>query len=251
MITRLSVTPVKGTRLHEVESVRLTRAGAAGDREFFVLDDRDRMVNAKTIGELQRVVARFDAPRLTLAFPDRTVEAGITYDGSVEARFYSRKVTGRLVRGPWSAALSDFAGRPLRLVHSAGSVDRGVRGAVTLISRASLEAIAAAAGVGSVDARRFRMLVEVDGLGAHEEDQWVGRSVRLGSTAVVRFVGHVGRCLITSRDPESGAIDLPTLDVLRDYRGAAETTAPLPFGIHGQVLQEGELRTGDPVTAEV
>ncbi len=249
-VAALAVTPVKGTRLHGVDEVRLTPRGAAGDREFFVIDERDRMVNAKTLGELQRVVARFDAPRLAMTLPDGEVEADVAYDGSVEARFYSRSVSGRLVRGPWSQALSALTGQPLRLVHAPGSVDRGTGGGLTLISQASLEALASAAGVDSVDARRFRMLVEIDGVGAHEEDEWVGRFVRLGDDVTVRFRGHVGRCLITSRDPDSGQIDLPTLDILRDYRGEADTTAPLPFGIYGGVVREGVLRLGDRVTLE-
>jgi uncharacterized protein YcbX len=57
----------------------------------------------------------------------------------------------------------------------------------------------------------------------------------------------VGRCLITSRDPETGVLDLPTLDVLGRYRGAADTTEPLAFGIYGAVLASGCVRVGDRV----
>ncbi len=77
--------------------------------------------------------------------------------------------------------------QPLRLVHAPGSVDRGTGGGLTLVSQASLEALASAAGVESVDARRFRMLVEIDGVGAHEEDEWVGRMVRLGIRSPCAF----------------------------------------------------------------
>ena len=90
------------------------------------------------------------------------------------------------------------------------------------------------------------MLIEVDGVPAHAEDEWVGNEVRAGE-ALIRFEGHVGRCLITSRDPDSGEIDLPTLDLLRGYRGDADTTEPLSFGIHGRVLEPGAVRVGDPV----
>jgi uncharacterized protein YcbX len=88
------------------------------------------------------------------------------------------------------------------------------------------------------------MLIEIDGVEAHAEDAWVGRSAKVGE-AVVRWRGHVGRCLITSRDPESGVIDLPTLDVLGEYRRDLETTEPLPFGIYGSVQESGRVRVGD------
>jgi uncharacterized protein YcbX len=92
------------------------------------------------------------------------------------------------------------------------------------------------------------MLVEVDGVDAHGEDTWVGRRVRIGE-ALVSFNGHVGRCLVTSRDPDTGTIDLPTLDLLRGYRGDEPSTEPLPFGIYGEVIEPGAVRLGDHVSA--
>ena len=137
---------------------------------------------------------------------------------------------------------------PLWLVESVdgGAVDRGGEGAASLISRASLARLAEAGGESDVDTRRFRMLIEIDGVDAHAEDDWVGRSVRVGE-AVIAFGGPVGRCLITSRHPESGEIDLPTLDILRSYRGGVQTSEPLPFGIYGRVLELGWIRVGDEV----
>jgi uncharacterized protein YcbX len=135
----------------------------------------------------------------------------------------------------------------VRLVRGPGAVDRGRSGGASLISRASLARLAQAAGEPNVDARRFRMLVEIDGIGAHEEDGWVGRTVQIDAAAV-RFTGHVGRCLFTSRDPETGEVDLPTLDILRDYRSDMNTTEPLPFGIYGEVVREGSVRVGDAVS---
>ncbi len=250
-ITALSTTPVKGTRLRTVDRVELGPAGAAGDRAFYVVDDRGRMLNAKVLGELQGVVSELlDGGRLRLTFPDGTVAEGALDGGeAIVTRFYSLTREDRAPRGPWSAALSDYLGRRVTLVESLGpesAIDRGTRGAVSLISRGSLERLATEATVPTVDARRFRMLVEIDGIRAHAEDDWVGRRVQLGA-ALVRFAGHVGRCLITSRDPETGVIDLPTLDVLGAYRGELETTEPLPFGVYGEVLEPGPVAVGDPV----
>ena len=90
------------------------------------------------------------------------------------------------------------------------------------------------------------MLIEVEGLDAHAEDGWVGRSARVGE-ATIRFHGHVGRCLITSRDPDTGRVDVPTLDILGCYRRDLATTEPLPFGIYGAVIEPGAVRVGDPV----
>ena len=90
------------------------------------------------------------------------------------------------------------------------------------------------------------VLIEIDGIDAHDEDRWVGQTTNVGD-ATIRWRGHVGRCLTTSRDPDSGDIDLPTLDMLRNYRAELESTEPLPFGIYGEVLEGGAVRVGDEV----
>ncbi len=249
-VTTLSTTPVKGTRLRTVERIDLGPSGATGDRAFYVVDERGRMLNAKVLGELHRVVSELVAGRLRLTFPDGTVSEGEVGTGEpIQTRFYSLTREDRAPSGPWSAALSEYLERPVTLVESLGpesAIDRGTEGAVSLISRGSLERLATEAAVPSIDARRFRMLIEIDGIRAHDEDGWVGRRVQVGA-ALVRFRGHVGRCLITSREPETGVIDLPTLEVLGSYRTNLETTEPLPFGIYGEVLEPGPVAVGDPV----
>ncbi|HWD84512.1 MAG TPA: MOSC domain-containing protein [Solirubrobacteraceae bacterium] len=249
-VRTLSVTPVKATRLQVVDSVDLEETGARGNRRFFVIDQRDRMVNSKILGALQKVVSEFDeaSRRLSFRFPDgRVVQDEVGAGGDeIEVRFFSSARLARVIDGPWSQAVSDLVGQPLRLVDGGPAVDRGREGAVSLISRASLDRLASQAGVDDVDARRFRMLIEVDGVDAHAEDSWIGRPVQVGP-AVLRFEGNVGRCLITSRDPDTGEVTLSTLDVLREYRSDVECTEPLPFGVYGRVLQGGRVSVGDPV----
>ena len=252
-VVGLTMTPVKATRLHVVESLALGPEGVLENRRFYVIDDRDRMINSKIAGELQTVIADYShADRtLRLTLPDgRVVEDEIRLGSEVDTRFFSTQRKGRLVEGPWSDALSAVVGRPLRLVepNSPGAgVDRGAGGAVSLISRASLARLAEVGDVESLDPRRFRMLIEIEGVDAHAEDRWVDDgSVRIGE-AVVAFTGHVGRCLITSRDPDTGVVDVPTLDILGSYRGGIETTEPLPFGVWGRVVSPGTVRVGDQV----
>jgi MOSC domain-containing protein len=256
-VTALSVTAVKATRLRRVQSISLSAGGARGDRAFFLIDRGGRMINGKVHGGLQAVVADWDegAQRLSLSFPDRAPAEGVVVVGRpMTTRFYSNPAACSIVEGPWAEALSSYLGEPVRLVRAAPSadrtswVDRGFEGAVSLISRESLARLAAEARVDQIDGRRFRMLVEVDGLRAHQEDTWIGRTVRIGDAAV-RFSGNVGRCLITTRDPETGESNLPTLDAIRGYRKGVETTEPLPFGIYGEVVREGNVRVGDQIKA--
>jgi uncharacterized protein YcbX len=254
VVSRLAIAPVKGTRLSTVERIELGLDGVRENRRFYLIDERNRMVNAKTLGALQTVVANYsDADRrLALTFPDGgSVIDEVTLGGEVHTRFYSGSVAARLVEGPWSELLSEHVGKPLRLVEpvQGGATDRIGKGPASLISRASLDRLASEAGTAELDPRRFRMLIEVDGVAANHEDRWVGRRTRVGD-ALIAWGGHVGRCLITSRDPDTGEIDLPTLDLLGGYRGAVESTEPLPFGIYGRVVEPGTIAVGDALTLE-
>ena len=171
----------------------------------------------------------------------------VGFDGSLDALFWSNTVDVRVVSGPWSEAISDFTGRSLRLVRAHGPApDRLRSGAATLLGTGSLRAMALTLGVDEVDGRRFRMNFGIDGLREHEEDEWLGRRVQLGEAVVVP-VGNVGRCAVTTQNPDTGAPDLDTLKALAAYRRATETTEPLPFGVHAAVASPGRVSVGDPV----
>ncbi|HZQ15147.1 MAG TPA: MOSC N-terminal beta barrel domain-containing protein [Gaiellaceae bacterium] len=247
----ISLTPVKATRLHVVDEVELTEAGVRGDRRFYLVDGNGRRVNCKDQGVLQLVRADYDeaADVLVLRFPGgRVAEAPVERGGEIETTFGSQgpRLARELV-GPWSEALSAYAGRPLRVVEPAlPAQDRGRSGAASLLSTGSLARIAGQLGVAAVDERRFRMNFVLDGLEPHAEDGWLGRRVRLGE-AVVIPQGNVGRCAITTQDPDRGVADLDTLKALAAYRGDVETTEPLPFGVHAAVAEPGRVRVGDPV----
>lgn len=246
----ISHCPVKGLAVGQLDQCELTQAGIAGDREFFLVDENDRLVNAKGLGVLQQIVPRYDreAGSLTLAFPDgTTLSEEVGFDGSLSARFWKVTVEVRVVDGPWSEAISDFAGRDLRLVRASGPApDRRRSGAATLLGTGSLQALARALDVVEVDERRFRMNFGIEGLGEHQEDEWLGRRVRLGEAVVVPQ-GNVGRCAVTTQNPETGAADLDTLKALAAYRRVLETTEPLPFGVYAAVAHPGRVRVGDTV----
>ena len=225
------------------------------DRRFHLIGEDGRLLNGKQLAPLVQIAADWDeeTPSSALTFPDGiTVSDGVRLGDRVATSFYGRRqVEGRFVDGPFADALSSFVGQaapPGSGRRARVGDDRG-RGIVTVLSTGSLEAIREAAGVDyPIDPRRFRMLFGVDGVEPHEEDTWLGRRVQIGDVEL-DMGGNVGRCLVTSRHPESGARNLPTLDVLAAYRAGIETTEPLPFGVWGTVAKPGVVRLGDPVVA--
>ena len=249
-VTRLSTTPVKGLALHHPDAILLLRTGAAGDREFFVIDGRDRLISIWKTGRLVRFRAAHDpkSGRVTLSSAGGEVCDGPARPGApVVADFYGeRKVAGIVVDGPWNAVLSDAAGEPLRLVRADDPGAAHDEHPVTLLGEESVAELARQSGAGPVDARRFRMLITFSGLSPHVEDRWPGRTVEIGG-ALVRVGGPVPRCAATTRDPDLGTRDLPTVRMIRSYRGVQvnEFGRGVNFGVYADVIREGVVRVGD------
>jgi MOSC domain-containing protein len=252
-VTRINVAPVKALGLVHPDEVLLERTGVADNRRFHVVDEGGRRYNQLRNGRLVQIRPVYDAAagRLALVFPDETVADGtVALGDAITVDFYGRPVQGRVVEGPWSDALSRWAGRPLRLVVSEPglAVDRG-RGQVSLVSEASLVELARESGQDAVDGRRFRMLFEIAGVEPHEEDEWLGRRIRIGDS-VVRVRGDVGRCAITTQNPETGEPDLDTLRAIGAYRPRTDSESGktyMPFGVYGDVVEAGVVRVCDPV----
>lgn len=251
----ITIAPVKALALVHRHEVELEPFGVRENRRFHLIDAEGLMVNGKVAGMLVQVVPDYDdrIGRLALRFPGgEIVEADVEVGEAVTTDFFGRPVAGRLVVGPWSEALSELAGRSLRLVRlerPGDGTDRGRGAGVSLVATSSLDALARTAGVERVDGRRFRMLFGVDGVPAHAEDGWLGQRVRIGDAIIVPH-GNVGRCVVTKQDPDTGVPDLDTLGVLAEYRADVETTERLPFGVWGEVVEPGRVRLGDPVEPE-
>src|SRR5881398_2139366 len=93
-----------------------------------------------------------------------------------------------------------------------------------------------------IDKRRFRANVYVDLTSAQgfAENEFVGRSLRIGPKVIIRILERDARCVMITLDPDSGE---KTPAILKKVAQAHEGMA----GVYGAVLVEGMLHKGDPV----
>ena len=150
---------------------------------------------------------------------------------------YGRQVSGHVVTGAWADALSDLVGRSLTIVEREDGAWATDSRPATLVSRASLALI-------DGDGRRFRMLLELDGLEALEEEQWHARRVRAGEALLLVGVA-TPRCAVPSASPDIGCRDRDVLRELLAVRGSVDGEACL--GVYAEVLEPGIVRVGDAV----
>jgi uncharacterized protein YcbX len=94
----------------------------------------------------------------------------------------------------------------------------------------------------AVDKRRFRANVYLD-LASSEgfaEDEFVGRSVRIGLKVIISILERDPRCMMITLDPDTGEKEPALLKkVAQAHNGMA--------GVYGAVLVEGTLHKGDSV----
>jgi uncharacterized protein YcbX len=247
-VARLSIAPVRSLGLLHPDEIMLTPDGVAEDRRFYLVDETGRLIDGLVVGELVQVATWTDpaATRLRMTMPDGVViEDEVVLTESIETRMYGRTAHGHVVAGPWAAPLSELTGRTIRVVRTDRIGGTRTRHPATLVSDGSLARIGDQLGVGTIDGRRFRMLIELTGDDPHEEDTWIGRRVGIGET-VLLISGPVPRCAMTTHDPDTGRRDLDTLRAIREYRGLSRDK-DLDFGVYGEVEQPGRIRIGDEV----
>jgi uncharacterized protein YcbX len=246
-VTDLTLAPVKGMRVTPVDAIELGPTGARGDRTFLVVRPDHALQLTLRAPLLLQIVPRWDGERLALAFPDGSEVSAIPAPGppAETANYAGRPIRGRIVEGPFADAISAHLGQPAQLLMR-GDGERGADDApVTLMSGASLAALAPELGGTTPDARRFRMTIAIDGVGAWEEHGWAGREFAVGD-ALLRGIDPVPRCAVTTRDPERGTTDAPVLKALAALRGKRDVR----FGLWCEVLAPGRVRVGDALRLE-
>lgn len=196
-VERLRVYPVKGLDGIDRQAARIDEWGTLElDRSYALLDDAGTIINGKRTADIHRVSASFDPEGhlLTIATDDigpETVSLAET--------------AGRERAGELFGTVFD---RSVRVVSAEPpAVDRPEMGP-SVISTATLEAVADWFESISVDGarRRFRANIEVSGVPAFWEDRFVASDAPDFAIDGVRFEGVTpcGRCVVPTRDPDTG-----------------------------------------------
>ena len=111
---------------------------------------------------------------------------------------------------------------------------------VSIINRATVRDVERVARR-PVDPIRFRGNIVIDGGGAWEETDWIGKTIQVGE-AQIRVAEPIGRCAATMVNPDTAERDLNIPKVLMS--GFDHTNC----GVYGTVEIGGKVRPGDAVT---
>lgn len=216
-LRRIRVYPVKSLDPREVDSVRIAERGAlAGDREYAVVarppdaehdpetasvGGRGDYMNGKRTAAVHRLRSEFDPGGRTVS---------LRMEGEEPRTFDLEPPEAREPLNDW---LSAYFGEPVsvRREPSGGYPDDRDLMGPTVISTATLETVAGWFDGVTVEGarRRFRANLEVGGVPAFWEDRLYadhGECVRFRiGEAELLGVNPCQRCVVPSRDPDTGA----------------------------------------------
>jgi uncharacterized protein len=215
-VTALARFPVKSAGGEAMDALAVDADGVAGDRAL-ALTWEGHLFTARRSRRLLAWSAAGDPPVLTA--PDGTTHAA--GDPAL------------------AAALSADLGYDVGVsVDPAGQPD--VAGTVHLVTEASLRALTEELGAAALDPLRFRANVRADlDAPAFAEEEWAGRTVRIGEAELV-VESPCLRCAIPTFDPATQERSPRLLKhLVREHGGA--------FGIYLRAVRPATLRAGDAV----
>lgn len=215
-LAHLQIFPIKALDRETPNETVVGPSGAlAHDRRWAIVDapadepyDPDR---ASTRGDYVNGKATETVHRLRSTFhPD---EPAVTFRADGDRERFELDSDGSGDRTRANQWLSAYFGRPVSLRHAAepGMPDRRYLGGPTVISTATLRAVASWVDVSLESARRrFRANVEIGGVPPFWEDRLYADDdevvrFRIGD-AVLEGVSPCGRCVTPTRDPETGEV---------------------------------------------
>jgi uncharacterized protein YcbX len=183
--------------------------------------------------------------RLQTRYTPETRVLEIRQGGQVAA---SGALDSEAGRGAIERFFESYMGDALRGPVKLLAAPRGFRfmdsrsGYISILNRATIDAIAATFGRETLDARRFRGNVLVEGMEAFAENDLVGQKLTLGE-AELEVIKRIERCAATDVDPSVGIRDLGMVGGLERAFGHHDC------GIYARITRGGTIRLGDRLSA--
>jgi len=245
-ITALYRHPVKGLSPEAITEADLEAGGHFPCDRLFALENGPSGFNAAAPEHMPKIkflmlMRNERLARLATQFDPATQVLAIRQGEAVAAAGDVRTTEGRqAIERFFESYMGAELRGPVRLLNApAGFRFMDSRsGYISILNRRTIDAIAASIGRETLDARRFRGNVLIEGMEAFAENDLVGRKLGLG-TAELEVIKRIERCAATDVDPKAGIRDTSMVAALMrafDHRDC---------GIYARITRAGTIRIGD------
>ncbi|EJL21207.1 putative Fe-S protein [Caulobacter sp. AP07] len=247
-VTALYRHPVKGFTPERLDQVQLTAGACFPCDRLYAVEDGPSGFDPDAPAHISKmkftVLAKIPrVARARTAYDEATGMLTASAEGQPDFAGDLRGAAGRRGFEAWLAGLlGDEASGPLRVVEGPGAYRfmDSRSGYVSIVNLASVRDLAAKLGR-PVDPLRFRANLYVEGWSAWVENDWTGRTLRVGQ-ARAEVLKPIVRCAATHVDPVTAERDIEVVKALFDHYGH------MFCGIYLNVEEGGAVREGDGVS---
>jgi len=267
--------PIKSMMGEELNGTHITSHGVLGDRFYALIDEETNKVvsakNPKKWPDLFSFHAAYSTPPeieslggVWISLPNGTVLHSEQADINQQLSAFLGRAVRLETQRPDAAKLEqywpEFAGQDNEVSNEAVAAD-APGGAffdyasLHLLTTSSLSALQKLYPPGRFEVRRFRpnMVIDTCGLVGFVENDWVGKTLRLGETLRLQVSDPCPRCIM----PTLAQGDLPADGGLFKH-AIAKNTPIVPFagkalpsvGVYAKVIQAGWVKRGDTLVIE-
>jgi MOSC domain-containing protein len=268
--------PIKSMMGEELNAAAITASGVLGDRAFALIDEETGKVvsakNPKRWPDFFSYRAAYasppdtgDLPPIWISLPSGQMVR--SDEANVDARLSA--ALSRAVRmgsaAPQSPSLEqywpEYEGQENEVSQEAVAGDAPAGSffdyaALHLLTTGTIDRLRALYPQGRFEVRRFRpnIVIDTGGQEGFVENEWVGKTVRIGATVRIQVTDPCPRCVM----PTLAQGDLPKdLGIL--HKGIMRNKVHVPFagkalpsiGVYARVLSPGVIRRGDSVVVEL
>ncbi len=219
--------PVKSMRGERCDALDLEARGVVSDRAFAIHAPNGQLGSGKASRRFRRI--------------DGLIEFQATLSASIpEIRFPDGRQCVRADDPAIHATLSAVLDQSVALQRE-DRVSHFDSAPVHLLTTASLAWLGKALPDAALDPQRFRPNLVIDAGGQHPvEQEWLGRSLRIGRQVVLRISKRCDRCRMVSFEQGGLVSDDRILRHIVEHAGGS-------FGMYAEVLVPGRVEAGDCV----
>jgi uncharacterized protein YcbX len=270
--------PVKSMLGEDLEAASFAARGVAGDRAYALIDDETGKVisvkRPRRWGRIFELAGVTESDGIRVRFPDGVAVA--IEDQTLPDRlseFFGRRISVASVPPPdasfdeaWVRELKNDAGPyfdlPSRIEDGDELIDAGQFmgplgnffnfGAVHIVTTSTTRRLAELAPNSRFDAHRFRPNIVVD---THDdgflETGWQGRTLTIGAVRLTMSF-TVPRCVMTTLAQGDLPADPDVLRTISQHNSVEMGwgNAYPCVGVYADVVADGDIKTGDPVTID-
>lgn len=249
-ISHLFVYPVKGLPGIPLMEVEFSCAGFHYDRLYAIFDQDGRMLTRRNIEGMADFDMALSESGVSVysARLNRGIEINFKeYGSETLANIWNRVEAANEIDPQIDSFFSAHFGKAVRLLRcNTDTFGPGFHDSspILIINGASVRALETEYHV-SIDIRRFRPNIVIEGDAAFEEEGWMSVSMEEVETEMIK---QCSRCIIINQNPETAVVDMNVLSMLSPF---ALRENKIKFGWYITPLNGGIVGHGQQITVDL